>query len=148
MIIHLRKDQGHVTDGRTLDQCMEFLPNGDYVATIETKAQWLKRQPRTLSQNALLHVWFKHIAVAINTQYGDDYWNADKVKDYFAMVYATDEVTPDGKPWRKPVSTSKLTKKQMTEYMERIQAHMLTEHGIRVPLPEDERFKDFQLEYS
>ena len=148
MIIHLRKDQGHVTDGRTLDQCMEFLPNGDYVATIETKTQWLKRQPRTLSQNALLHVWFKHIAVAINTQYGDDYWNADKVKDYFAMVYATDEVTPDGKPWRKPVSTSKLTKKQMTEYMERIQAHMLTEHGIRVPLPEDERFKDFQLEYS
>jgi len=148
MVIHLRKDQGHVTDGRTLDQCMEFLPNGDYVATIETKAQWLKRQPRTLSQNALLHVWFKHIAVAINTQYGDDYWNADKVKDYFAMVYATDEVTPDGKPWRKPVSTSKLTKKQMTEYMERIQAHMLTEHGIRVPLPEDERFKDFQLEYS
>jgi hypothetical protein len=148
MVIHLRKDQGHVTDGRTLDQCMEFLPNGDYVATIETKTQWLKRQPRTLSQNALLHVWFKHIAVAINTQYGDDYWNADKVKDYFAMVYATDEVTPDGKPWRKPVSTSKLTKKQMTEYMERIQAHMLTEHGIRVPLPEDERFKDFQLEYS
>lgn len=148
MVIHLRKDQGHVTDGRTLDQCMEFLPNGDYVATIETKTQWLKRQPRTLSQNALLHVWFKHIAVAINTQYGDDYWNADKVKDYFAMIYATDEVTPDGKPWRKPVSTSKLTKKQMTEYMERIQAHMLTEHGIRVPLPEDERFKDFQLEYS
>ena len=148
MVIHLRKNQGHVTDGRTLDQCMEFLPNGDYVATIETKTQWLKRQPRTLSQNALLHVWFKHIAVAINTQYGDDYWNADKVKDYFAMVYATDEVTPDGKPWRKPVSTSKLTKKQMTEYMERIQAHMLTEHGIRVPLPEDERFKDFQLEYS
>ena len=148
MVIHLKKDNGHVTDGRTLDQCMEFLPNGDYVATIETKAQWLKRQPRTLSQNALLHVWFKHIAVAINTQYGDDYWNADKVKDYFAMVYATDEVTPDGKPWRKPVSTSKLTKKQMTEYMERIQAHMLTEHGIRVPLPEDERFKDFQLEYS
>ncbi len=60
------------------------------------------------------------------------------------MLYSTDEVTPEGRPWRKPVSTSKMTKRQMTEYMEKIQAEMLTEHGIRVPLPEDERFKDFQ----
>lgn len=148
MVIHLRKDQGHVTDGRTLDECLAFLPNGDYVATIETKAQWEKRQPRTLSQNALLHVWFKHIAIALNTQYGDDYWNADKVKDYFAALFATDEVMPDGVAWRKPVSTSKMTKKQMTEYMERIQVYMMTEHGIRVPLPDDDRFRDFQLEYS
>lgn len=148
MIVHLRKDQGHVTDRRSLDEIMGFLPNGDYVATIETKANWEKRQPRTLSQNALVHVWFKHISIALNQQYGDDYWNADKVKDYFAMRYATDEVTPEGQPWRKPVSTSKMTKKQMTEYMERIQATMLTEHGIRVPLPEDEMFKDFQQVYQ
>ena len=113
-----------------------------------TKAQWEKKQPRSLSQNALLHVWFKHIAIALNTQYGDDYWNADKVKDYFAFMYATDEVMPDGVIWRKAVSTSKMTKKQMTEYMERIPAYMMTEHGIKVPLPEDDRFKDFQLEYS
>ncbi len=144
MTIHLLKDSGHVTDRRTLDEFMGFLPNGEYVATIEPKAQWERRQPRTLSQNALLHVWFRHIAIALNQQYGDDYWNADKVKDYFAMLYATDEVTPEGRPWRKPVSTSKMTKRQMTEYMEKIQAEMLTEHGIRVPLPEDERFKDFQ----
>lgn len=144
MTVHLLKDRGHVTDRRTLDELMDFLPNGEYVATIEPKAQWERRQPRTLSQNALLHVWFKHISIALNQKYGDDYWTADKVKDYFAMLYATDEVTPEGRPWRKPVSTSKMTKRQMTEYMEKIQAEMLTEHGIRVPLPEDERFKDFQ----
>ena len=148
MIVHLHKENGHVTDQRTLDQCMGFLPNGDYVATIETRAQWEKRQPRTLSQNALLHVWFKHIAIALNSQYGDDYWNADLVKDYFAIKYATDEVKPDGEIWRKAVSTSKMTKKQMTEYMERIQAYMLTEHGIKVPLPDDDKFKDFQIIYS
>ena len=148
MIIHLRKDQGHVTDGRTLDQCLAFLPDGDYVAEVMTKAQWEKRQPRTLNQNALLHVWFKHIAIALNSQHGDDYWNADLVKDYFAIKYATDEVKPDGEIWRKAVSTSKMTKKQMTEYMERIQAYMLTEHGIKVPLPDDDKFKDFQIIYS
>ena len=148
MVIHLRKDQGHVTDGRTLDQCLALLPNGDYVAEVMTKAQWEKKRPRTLSQNALLHVWFKHIAVALNQQYGDDYWNADRVKDYFATYYATDEVMPDGVIWRKAVSTSKMTKKQMTEYMDRIQSYMMTEHGIKVPLPDDDRFRDFQLEYS
>ena len=47
-------------------------------------------------------------------------------------------------PYRAAVETHKMTKRQMTEYMERIQSEMLTEHGIRVPLPEDERFKDFQ----
>ena len=83
-----------------------------------------------------------------NLQYGDDYWNADLVKDYFAIKYATDEVKPDGEIWRKAVSTSKMTKKQMTEYMERIQAYMLTEHGIKVPLPDDDKFKDFQIIYS
>ena len=144
MVIHLLKEDGHVTDQRNLDQCCAYLPNGEYVATIEPKEQWLKRQPRTLSQNALAHVWFKHIAIALNQQYGDDYWNADKVKDYFAVMFSTDEVKPDGEVWRKPVSTSRLTKKQMTDYMERIQAYMLTEHGIRVPLPDDAKFKDFQ----
>ena len=148
MVINLLKQDGRVTDQRSLDQCCAYLPNGEYVVTIEPKEQWLKRQPRTLSQNALAHVWFKHIAVALNTQYGDDYWNADKVKDYFAVMFATDEVKPDGEIWRKPVSTSKLTKKQMAEYMERIQAYMLTEHGIRVPLPDDARFKDFQDIYQ
>ena len=93
-------------------------------------------------------MWFKHIAIALNSQYGDDYWNADLVKDYFAIKYATDEVKPDGEIWRKAVSTSKMTKKQMTEYMERIQAYMLTEHGIKVPLPDDDKFKDFQIIYS
>lgn len=148
MVIHLLKEEGRITDQRTLDQCCAFLPNGEYVATIEPKAQWEKRQPRTLNQNALLHVWFRHIAIALNQQYGDDYWNADKVKDYFAVMFATDEVKPDGEIWRKPLSTSKLTKKAMTEYMERIQAYVLTEHGIRVPLPDDARWEEFMREYS
>lgn len=148
MTVHLLKDQGHVTDRRTLDELMGFLPNGEYVATIEPKAQWERRQPRTLSQNALLHIWFKYISLALNSQYGDSYWDADKVKDYFAVMFATDEVKPDGEIWRKPISTSKMTKRQMYNYMERIQVYMLSECGIKVPLPEDERFKDFKSTFS
>lgn len=148
MVIHINKEKGKVTDQRTLDQCCAWLPNGEYVVTIEPRAQWLKKQPRTLNQNALLHVWFKHIAIMFNRNHGDDYWTAEKVKDYFAVMFATDEVTPEGEVWRKPVSTSKMTKHQMFEYMNRIQAHVATEEGIRVPLPDDDKFNDFQIIYS
>jgi hypothetical protein len=36
----------------------------------------------------------------------------------------------------------------MTEFMNKIQSYMATEHGASVPLPDDEKYKDFQLEYS
>lgn len=148
MVIHLLKKDGHITDQRNLDQCCAYLPNGEYVATIEPKEQWEKRQPRTLSQNALLHLWCRYIANALNAKYAVNYWDTDRVKEEFAVMFATEEVRPDGRTWRRPVSTSKMTKKQMHEYMERIQAEILVEEGITVPLPDDERFKDFQDIYQ
>lgn len=148
MVIHVKKECGHTTDGRTLDECLVYLPNGEYVMTVEAKAMWEKRQPRTLNQNALIHVWFKYIAKAFNAKYGDDYWSADRVKEYFADLFGQDEVTPSGMPWRKPLQTSRLTKKQMYEYMERIQAYVATEEGITVPLPDDDKFAEFQMVYD
>ena len=148
MVVHIHKENGHVTDQRTLDNVCAFLPNGDYVATIEPKAQWEKKQPRTLSQNALLHVWFRHIAIALNTEHGDDYWTAKRVKKYFAQKYADVDITPDGEVFTPDVETSKMTKKQMTDYMNKIQSYILTEHGIRVPLPDDDKFQEFQNLYS
>lgn len=148
MVIHITKADGHTTDGRTLDECLAYLPNGEYVATVEPKSQWEKRQPRSLNQNALIHVWFKHLAKAFNAEYGDDYWTADKVKEYFADLFGQDEITPDGKVWRRPLSTSELNKRQMYEYMERIQAHVAVENGITVPLPDDDKFAEFQMVYG
>lgn len=148
MIIHLRKDQGHVTDGRTLDQCLAFLPNGDYVAEVMTKAQWENKQPRSLSQNALFYVWCHHIAAFFNATYGDDHWNKDNVHDLFCEMFKQPFVLPNGQVIDKWVETSKLTKKQMTEFMNKIQSYMATEHGATVPLPDDDKYRDFQAEYS
>lgn len=148
MIIHLRKEAGHVTDGRTLDQCCAFLPNGDYVATIEPRAQWEKRQPRTLSQNALFYVWCSSIAEFFNQTYGDDVWNKDNVHDLFCEMFKQPCPLPNGKIVDKWVETSKLTKKQMTDFMNKIQGYMATEHGVAVPLPDDERYRDFQAMYN
>ena len=124
MIVHLHKENGHVTDQRTLDSVCGFLPNGDYVATIEPKAQWEKRQPRTISQNALFWLWCADIANFFNKTYGDDHC-IDK--------------------W---VETSKLNKRQMTDFMNKIQSYMATEHGATVPLPDDEKYNDFKNIYS
>ena len=148
MVIHINKEEGKVGDQRTLDQCCAWLPNGEYVVTIETRAQWLKKQPRTLNQNALFHVWCRYIAKALYEYTGDENWTADMVKKFFAYRFGEGKFTPSGEPYHENVETSKLNKKQMTEYMNKIQAYMLAECGVRVPLPEDEMFKDFQMEYD
>lgn len=147
MIVHLRKENGHVTDQRTLDQVCGFLPNGDYVATIETKAIWEKKQPRTLSQNALFYVWCSAIANFFNATYGDDHWNKDNVHDLFCEMYKQPVVLPNGQVIDKWIETSKLNKKQMTEFMNKIQGYMASEHGVAVPLPDDDKYRDFDALY-
>lgn len=148
MVIHLHKENGHVADGRTLDQCLAFLPNGDYVAEIVTKADWEKRHPRTLSQNALFWIWCADIANFFNHAYGDDSWNKDNVHDLFCSMFRYPKALPNGEVVDKWVETSKLNKKQMTDFMNKIQAYMATEHGVSVPLPDDDKYKDFQAIYS
>lgn len=148
MIIHIKKENGHVTDGRTLDQCCGFLPNGDYVATIEPRAQWEKKRPRTLSQNALLWIWFQDIANFFNTTYGDSMWNKQNVHDLFCEMFKTIEILPNGQIINKWVEISKLNKKQMTDFMNKVQEYMATEHGATVPLPDDDKYKDFHDLFS
>ena len=113
MIVHLHKENGHVTDQRTLDSVCGFLPNGDYVATIEPKATWEKRQPRTLNQNALLWIWFADIANFFNKTYGDDHWNKDNVHDLFCEMFRYPVALPNGQVIDKWVETSKLNKRQI-----------------------------------
>jgi len=143
MDINITKEAGHVTDSRTLDEVCAWLANGDYVVTIQTLEQWQKKQPRTLNQNALFYVWCSHIANFFNTTYGDSRWNKDNVHDLFCELFKQPEVLPDGRVVDKWVETHKLTKKQMRSFMEKIQEYMATEHGATVPLPDDDRYKDF-----
>lgn len=148
MVIHIHKEDGKVGDKRTLDQCCAWLPNGDYVVTIETKEQWQKKQPRTLSQNALFYVWCADIANFFNKTYGDDHWNKNNVHDLFCSMFSYPLVLPNGEVVDKWVETSKLNKRQMTDFMNKIQSYMATEHGATVPLPDDDKYKDFQEIYS
>ena len=148
MTLHLHKENGAVAGDRTLGECLAYLPNGDYVLTIETKAQWERRNPRTLSQNALFYVWCGYIANVFNKMYGDDRWNKDNVHDLFCDMYRSPAVLPDGTVIDKAVETSKLTKRQMAAFMDKIRAYMATEHGVNVPLPDDDRYEEFKSIYG
>lgn len=148
MTIHLHKENGHVTDTRTLDEICQWLANGDYVATIEPKEKWAKRQPRTLNQNALFYIWCHHIACFFNTTYGDDRWNKNNVHDFFCEMFSYPIVLPDGRLVDKWVETSKLNKRQMTDFMNKIQSYMATEHGVSVPSPDDDKYKEFTNIYN
>ena len=55
---------------------------------------------------------------------------------------------PDGRVVDKWVDTSKLNKRQMRDFMDKIQSYMATEHGVAVPLPDDDRYADFKALYS
>lgn len=148
MILHITKQNGHVTDGRTLDECLKFLPNGDYVGEIIPRQEWEKRKPRSLNQNALYHVWCRYVAKILFEYTSDGGWTQDEVKRHFAWVFGEDKVSPNGTVRHDPVETSKLNKKQMHDYMERIQAYVFDWCGIQVPLPDDDKYRDFQAIYD
>ena len=83
-----------------------------------------------------------------NKTYGDDSWNKNNVHDLFCSKFRYPEVLPNGEVVDKWVETSKLNKQQMTDFMNKIQGYMATEHGVAVPLPDDDKYKDFQAIYS
>ena len=144
MTVHVTKTAGSVNDQRSISQLLDYMPNGDYVISIETRTQWARRQGRSSEQNRLLWAFLADIARLLNNQYGDDYWNTQNLHDYICSRFAVEQVTPDGEVWSQPLSTSRLSKAQFTELLKRIQAWLAAEHGCNVPLPDDDNYIEFR----
>lgn len=143
MVTIVSKSNGLVGDQRTLAHLLAPLPNGDYAVTVEPKWMWERRQPRTTDQNALMWAYFADIARLWNMEYGDTYWDSKAVHDFFCDALASEEIAPDGRPWRRPVSTSRLTKRAMSQFIERVSQYLASECGMRVPLPGDDDYNIF-----
>ena len=145
MLTFVTKSAGRVTDQRTLDHLLSHMPNGEYAFTIEPKAQWRKRQGRSTKQNSLLWAYLGDIALLLNQADGGDcLWNAQRLHDFFCSVFATDDVSPSGMPYRKPLRTSSLTVAQMSELLQRIQMWLSANLGMSIPLPGDDDYNDFK----
>lgn len=144
MVYHVHKSSGSVNDQRTVAQLLQFVPNGEYVITVETKQQWNRRQGRTNDQNALMWAYFRDAAKVLNDYTGDTYWDSRRLHDYLCNMWRVDDITPEGEVWSKPMRTSQLSKAKMTEFLQRVQAWLATEYGCDVPLPDDDNYDEFR----
>ena len=134
--IAITKSKEGVRWSRPLDYVLTLLRDGDYTVTIARK-----KEKRTLSQNALMWMWFTCISQETGQPVQD-------VHDtYCARFLARRAVTPRGDIIRVYGSTSKLTTAEMSDFMNQVQADA-AEMGIILPLPEDAYYQDFVTEYK
>lgn len=118
---------------------LRTIGNGTWVLKLERKAN-----QRTLSQNALMWVWFEILAKEF-TEATDKYYSRETVKYFFCCKYL---------PLRLPNgeivggSTSGLTTEQMSEFMDKVQAYAGSEWGIELLNQEDEMFNQWRNQYE
>ena len=120
---------------QTLEYLCSKLTNGTYDLTITRK-----KEPRTVSQNALMWMWFECISQETGTPKQD-------VHDYYCTLFLARQVVVGGKQFIVKGSSSNLTTAQMTKFLNLIQADAATELGIQLPLPADRFYNEFVREY-
>jgi hypothetical protein len=113
--------------------------NGIYTVIVKRR-----QTRRTLAQNDLMWLWLTCMEQELKEDTG-------ATKEDFYMYYCGKFLTKTirmGDRLEKVVTTSsKLTKEQMTEFLNNIQADAATEWGITLPNPEDRLFEYFYNEY-
>lgn len=112
-----------------------LLRNGEYTVKIVRKTQ-----PRTISQNALMWMWYKCMEEATGQAKGDFH-------DYYKTKFLSRQVVIRGRWVTVSGSTTDLNTLQMTDYLEKVKADAATEFGIDLPLPQDKFYQSFISEY-
>ena len=100
--------------------------------------------PRTISQNALSHKWYKEIAIAmtkkgIKVDYGkpEEVWKMFLKKRFLGVSSYTlgTKVIPD-----QVKGTSKLTKGEMVHFLDNVY-HWAKDNGVLLIVPEDSEYQ-------
>lgn len=122
--------------GKTLEFILSLLKNGTYTVVIKRKSE-----KRSVSQNALMWMWFACIA--------DNTGNTkEDVHDAYCLKFLTHSFEIDGKWYRVPGRTSELDMIGFTEFLNKVQADAGTELGIILPNPEDLMYEEFYQTYK
>lgn len=133
--IDIVKSKEGVTLSHPLESLLATLPFGRYVLTVAKK-----HTKRSLSQNALMWMWFNCISRETGMP-------IDDIHDtYCARFLARNAATLRGEMVRVYGSTSRLNKEEMTTFLDQVQADA-AEMGIMLPRPEDLYFEEFYNEY-
>lgn len=132
----LTKERGIVSMNKSFDFMCSQLRNGRYKVTIERYTE-----PRSLSQNALMWLWFTCIEQETGT-------NKQDIHDYYCNMFLRRTAYFKGKAKVIAGSTSKLNTLQMTDFLNKVKADAASEFGIYLPLPEDRYYQEFVNEYK
>lgn len=131
MDANLVKRDGKWTMDRDFELMCSLLRNGEYTVKIVRKTQ-----PRTVSQNSLMWMWYKCMEESTGQPKEDFH-------DYYKAKFLARPIAIKGK-WVKVVgSTTDLNTLQMSDYLEKVKADAAVEFGITLPLPEDRNYQSF-----
>lgn len=103
------------------------------------------RQKRTLSQNAIFHLWIGVIADAIG-EYDRESVKRDVKQLFLGTSEAYNRFT--GELIQVEAKTSKLSTEQMSDLLSRVQHWAREELGVYLPSPDDEGFAEMQERYT
>ena len=131
----LTKRDGKVSMEKSFDFLCSLLRDGVYVLSIKRRTE-----PRTVSQNALMWMWFKCMEDNTGTEKQD--WH-----DYYCAKFLMREVNFGRKRFSVVGGTSTLNTVQMTDFMNKVQADAATEWSITMPLPADRFYQEFIQHY-
>lgn len=131
----IEKRDGKVTWEKPLDLLLSLLPNGKFTLTIKRQVR-----DRSISQNALMWMWFACIAETTgNTK--------EEVHDAYCYMFLSRHVTMGGRSGNIPQGTSKLNSEEMKGFLDQVQADA-AQMGITLPNPDDQYFQAFCEEYK
>ena len=131
----LTKRDGKVTMEKSFDFLCSLLRDGVYVLSIKRKTE-----PRTVSQNALMWMWFKCMEESTGAEKQD--WH-----DYYCAKFLMREANFGRKRFSVVAVSFKKNTVQMTDFMNKVQADAATEWGITLPLPADRYYQEFIQHY-
>lgn len=114
----LVKEKGVVRLDKPFDFMCSQLRNGRYKVTIERYTE-----PRTISQNALMWMWFTCIEQETGTDKQD-------VHDYYCNLFLRRTAVINGMETVIAGSTSKLNTLQMTDFLNKVKADAATEWAL------------------
>lgn len=112
-------------------------PNGSYTLTLD-KVQ----EPRSIDQNKLMWVWFGVIAQGWSEATGKVF-SAQMVHDAYCRMFLPMDM-PNGETIGG--STRGLTKEQMTDFLQKVQADAAAEYGITLLSGDDKYFQEWITE--
>lgn len=132
----LTKRDGKVSVDKDFNLVCSLLRNGVYKVVITRKTE-----QRTISQNALMWMWFKCM---------EDYTGQSKedFHDYYKRKFLMRQINMRGYIVDVVGGTKELNTIQMTDFLNKIQADAATEWGITLPLPADRTYAAFINEYK